>query len=64
VRRRLDAFALDFHHGVERALLRGAARAKRHGNKARLERRKLRACVAQLLGAFRRLGREEFETEL
>ncbi len=64
VRRGLDAFALDLQHGIQRALLGGAAGAEGHRDELGLQRSELRTRVAQLLGALRRLGREEFKAEV
>jgi hypothetical protein len=63
VRSRAHALGQDLAHGAEGARLRGAARAV--GDRAELGplRVELLAHGAQLAGALRRLGREEFETD-
>ena len=53
----------NIQHRRERTLLRGAACAKRHREKRRIELRKLLHRVTQLCGTFGGLGREKFETE-
>ena len=61
VRRGFRAGGLDLAHGFQGAVAGRAAGAEGHGKELGLELRQLLARGAQLLGAFRRLGREEFK---
>jgi hypothetical protein len=58
VRRRCVAFALDFEHGIERAVARRTAGTKSDGEEAGFEQRHAGARGAQLLRALGRLRRE------
>jgi len=61
MRRRLQPLLRHVDDGIERALLRRAARAEGDGHELRLEQRELLTGGAQLVDAFLRFWREEFE---
>src|SRR4030095_12784924 len=63
VRGRLHAFGQDLADRGEGAALRGAAGAEGHRAELRPQGIELPAGGAQLVAAFRRLGREEFKTQ-
>ena len=63
MRRSGVAFAADLQHGVQRAVTGGAASAKGHGKKLRLELGQLLAGGTQLGHALRGFGREELKAE-
>ncbi len=64
VRRGVFAGGLDFQHGVQRAALGRTAGAEGHRKIFGVELGQLGARDAQFFRAFRRLGREEFDTEV
>ena len=63
MRRGLVAFLLDFDHGFQRAVARGAAGAESYREELRVELGELLARGAQLVHALGRFGRKEFETQ-
>src|ERR1700674_1041072 len=63
MRRGFESLLHHLQDGIERALLRGTARAERHGDELRVERLELRASRAQFLDSFLRFRREKLEEE-